>query len=281
MPIPSSVRRLTDPRSVEFGVASSLAIGALSLIDPGPLRPAGRVLYRGAIAGLTAAMTWVTARAELSSIEARVGTTIGATGAAFGLVGPAEHLDARMQRGLLRMGVRRPRIVIAATSAAFTAATFLADRAVAEHAATTDGAGSFAWEDRALPDPVRALTAALLARTDAFGAPELRAQLDQARERTFLDERFRSSSYVQFAVPDDAPLAVPGNAAFPVTARFAAGDGTLYVVTLAIGDGRLASLEIVEVAEDGEEPTGEADRWPEADEVTIHVETPQGTVPLG
>lgn len=281
MDIPASFRRLSDPHSVEFGIVSTMTIGVLSLIDPGPLKPGARALYRTGIAGITAVMTWVTTRAEISSVEARVGTTVGATGAALGLVGAAEAVDARMQRGLVRMGVRRPRLVIAATSAAFTAATFLADRAVAEHAATRGGPDAFGWEDRALTDPVRALTAALLARTDAFGAPELRAQLDGARERAFTDERFRSPSFVQFAVADDAPLAVPGNAAFPVTARFATDDGTLYVVTLSIGEGRLSSLEIVEVTEDGEEPTNEADRWPEAHEVTLHVETPRGTVPLG
>lgn len=276
-----SFRRLADPHSVEFGVASALAIGALSLIDPGPLKPAARAVYRTTIAGVTAAMTWAAARTEFSSVEARVGTTIGATGAAFGLLGASEAVDARMQRGLVRMGVRRPRLVIAATSVAFTAATFLADRAVSEHLAADGDGHPFDWEDRQLSDTVRVLTAALLARTDAFGAPELRTQLASARERTFTDERFRSPSFVQFAVADDAPLAVPGNAAFPVTARFATDDGTLYVVTLGIAEGRLSSLEIVEVTEDGAEPTLEAERWPEAHEVTLHVETPHGTVPLG
>jgi hypothetical protein len=264
---------------VEFGVASSIAVGALSLIDPAPLNPAARVVYRAAIAGLTAAMTWAAARTELASTEARVGTTIGATGAAFGLAGAGEAIDARMQRGLLRLGVHRPRLVMAATSAAFAAATFIADRAVSEHAAAGDE--PLAWEDQPLSDTVRTLTAALLARTDAFGAPELRTQLEGALERAFTDERLRSTSFVQFVVADDAPLAVPGNAAFPVTARFATDDGTLYVVTLGVAEGRLSSLEIVEVREDGEEPSGEAERWPEAHEVTLHVETSRGTVPLG
>jgi hypothetical protein len=277
----SSLRRLADPHSMEFGVASSIVVGALSLVDPAPLRPGARVLYRTTIAGFTAAMTWVAARGEFTSVEARVGTTVGATGAAFGLLGASEAIDARMQRGLVRMGVRRPRLVIAATSVAISAATFLADRAVSEHLAADADGHPFDWEDRPLPDTVRVLTAALLARTDAFGAPELRAQLATARERTFTDERYRSSSFVQFAVADDAPLAVPGNAAFPVTARFASDGGTLYVVTLGIAEGRLASLEIVEVTDDGDEPSGEAERWPEAHEVTLHVETSRGTVPLG
>jgi hypothetical protein len=276
----SSFRRLADPHSIEFGVASTVVIGALSLIDPGPLRPGARALYRTTIAGLAAAMTWVTVRHETASVEVRVGTTIGATGATFGLMGAGEAIDARMQRGLQRMGVHRPRLVLAATGAAFAAATFLADRAVAERQADL-GDEPFGWEDRPLSDTVRVLTAALLARTDSFGAPELRSQLATARERTFTDERFRSPSFVQFVVADDAPLAVPGNAAFPVTARVATDDGTLYVVTLGIGEGRLSSLEIVEVTDDGAEPTNEVDRWPEAHEVTLHVETPQGTVPLG
>jgi hypothetical protein len=274
-----SLRRLGDPHSTEFGVVSSVALGALSLIDPSALTPGRRAAYRTALAAVTGAMTWTAARSEFASVEARIGTTVGATGAALGLAEAGEAVDARMQRGLLRLGVRRPRAVIAATSVAFAAATFLADRAWSLRAVPDPDA--LGWEDRMLPDPVRVLTSALLARTDAFGAPELRAQLETARERTFTNERFRSPSFVQFAVADDAPLAVPGNAAFPVTARFAAPDGTLYVVTLAIGDGRLASLEMVEVTDDGDEPTSEMDRWPEAHEVTLHVETPLGTVPLG
>jgi hypothetical protein len=265
-----SLRRLGDPHSTEFGVVSSVAVGALSLIDPSALSPARRAAYRTALAAVTGAMTWAAARSEFGSVEARVGTTVGEAG---------EAVDARMQRGLVRLGVRRPRVVIAATSVAFAAATFLADRAWNLH--TLPDPDALGWEDRLLPDPVRVLTSALLARTDAFGAPELRAQLETARERTFTNERFQSPSFVQFVVADDAPLAVPGNAAFPVTARFAADDGTLYIVTLAIGDGRLASLEIVEVTDDGEEPTREMGRWPEAHEVTLHVETPRGTVPLG
>lgn len=277
-PLPS-VRRLADPHSIEFGVASTIVIGAMSLIDPGPLRPGARVLYRASVAGLTAAMTWAAARKELASVEARIGTTIGVTGAALGLLGAGEAIDARMQRGLVRLGVHRPRLVIAATSAAFAAATFLADRAVNELSSV--GTEPFDWEDRPLGDTVRVLTAALLARTDSFGAPELRVQLESARERTFTDERLRSPSFVQFIVADDAPLAVPGNAVFPVTARFATDDGTLYVVTLGVADGRLSSLEIVEVTDDGAEPSTESERWPEAHEVTLHLETSHGTVPLG
>lgn len=279
MDLRDSLRRLGDPHSTEFGVVSSVALGALSLIDPSALSPARRAAYRTALAAVAGAMTWATARSEFGSVEARVGTTVGATGAALGLAEAGEAVDARMQRGLVRLGVRRPRVVMAATSVAFAAATFLADRAWSLH--TLPDADALGWEDRMLPDPVRVLTSALLARTDAFGAPELRAQLETARERTFTNERFQSASFVQFVVADDAPLAVPGNAAFPVTARFAADDGTLYVVTLAIGDGRLASLEMVEVTDDGEEPTREMGRWPEAHEVTLHVETPRGTVPLG
>ena len=224
-------------------------------------------------------MTWVAARSEFGSVEARVGTAVGATGAALGLAEAGEAVDARMQRGLVRLGVRRPRAVIAAASVAFAAATFLADRAWT--LASTPLPDALAWEDRALPDPVRTLTSALLGRTDDFGAPELRAQLETARERAFVDERFRSPSYVQFAVADDAPLAVPGNAAFPVTARFAADDGTLYLVTLSVADGRLATLEMVEVTDGDEEPGHEPERWPDAHDVTLHVETSRGTVPLG
>lgn len=277
-PLPS-FRRLADPHSTEFGIATTIAIGGLSLIDPGPLRPGARLLYRASIAGLTAAMTWAAARTEFASAEARVGATVGATGVTIGLLGTGEAVDARMQRGLVRLGVRRPRLVIAATSAAFAAATFLADRAWSLHSTALPDA--FEWEDRALPDPVRMLTAALLRRTDDFGAPALRAQLESAGERTFTDERFQSTSFVQFAVADDAPLAVPGNASFPVTARFATDDGTLYIVTLSVADGRLATLEMVEVTDDGEEPVHDVERWPEADDVTLHVETSSGTVPLG
>jgi hypothetical protein len=289
----ASLRRLTDPHSAEFGVVSSLAVGALSLIDPNALTPARRLLYRTGLAGLTAAMTWLGTRGTAATLEGRVGTTVGATGAALGFAEASEALDGRLHHALVDVGVRRPRVVIAAAAAAFTAATFVAERAVSEHLAAQD---ELDGEDRPLTDEVRSLAAALLARTDDFGAPELRAQLASAQERTFRDDRFASASFapasfasasfasasfVQFAVADDAPLAVPGTAVFPVTARSATDDGRLFVVSLSVVEGRLSSLEIVEVVDEAGGPGSEPDRWPEAHEVTLHLETPRGPVPLG
>jgi hypothetical protein len=263
-------------------------VGALSLIDPNALTPARRLLYRTGLAGLTAAMTWLGTRGTAATLEGRVGTTVGATGAALGFAEASEALDGRLHHALVDVGVRRPRVVIAAAAAAFTAATFVAERAVSEHLAAQD---ELDGEDRPLTDEVRSLAAALLARTDDFGAPELRAQLASAQERTFRDDRFASASFasasfasasfVQFAVADDAPLAVPGNAVFPVTARSATDDGRLFVVSLSVVEGRLSSLEIVEVVDEGDGTGSEPPRWPEAHEVTLHVETPRGTVPLG
>lgn len=41
-----------------FDIGTAAAIGGLSLIDPAPLRPGARAIYRGAIAVLTGVYTW-------------------------------------------------------------------------------------------------------------------------------------------------------------------------------------------------------------------------------
>ena len=45
------ISHLADPRSVPYGLASSAAIGSLSLIDPNRLSGGRRVAYRLLVAG--------------------------------------------------------------------------------------------------------------------------------------------------------------------------------------------------------------------------------------
>lgn len=128
------ISRLTDPRSLEYGITSSAALGSLSLIDPNRLSGGRRVAYRLLVAASTAAVVALELRAQPENVDAGPVFTTAIPAAAAGLTlavaRPAERLDARLQRSLRQQGVRRPRALMAAGSAGMSLAAFLTDRYV-------------------------------------------------------------------------------------------------------------------------------------------------------
>ena len=287
---------LGDSRSVPFGIVSTVAVAGLSLIDPNRLRPAGRLAHRLAIAGLTGAMTWAASRptpAEVPNPGLRAGVTVGATGLVLAASEASEALDARMQRGLERAGVRRPRVALAALSGVLSAATWWLDRRThdglepGEREFEGTGLAVSSTVDAELGAELRALVSALLARGERFGGAELREQLAGARiEQWRLDGDDGFVADASFEVDETAPRAVPGNGRFPVIGRFRGLDERTFDLALWIHEGRLDSMSIspaddwsdedVLAWDEGDRDVGELGAWPAVADLEVLVESRDG-----
>lgn len=285
------LRRLNDPNSVAHGVVSTALMAALALIEPRRLSTGRRLVYRGAVAGLTAWTMWASLRPSRDSGADELGPvgraaiTTGAAGAALGLTEAGEALDARLNDGLVRAGVRRPRVWLAAGEAALSFAAWWAARAA--DLASRDEADS---EEPAesiveVPEGIRALASLLLSATDEYGAPQLREQLTGARMKG-LDDVEVDVAFVPLDTEKELPRAVPGNGAFPAIGRFRALGGRTFDIRLFIADGRLESLHIDEGADWSAEELDAwygaghdldaLEAWPAPDEVELLIETAAG-----
>ena len=289
MSLAGRLSRFADPRALEYGVASSAALAALSVPDPARLSPGRRAALHCSTALLSAALMLVELRKADPLLDplAKGGLAAGAAGVMFGLAGPFDALNARIQGMLERRGVRKPRLILAVGSAALALATFLADRAI-----DAREAGGAAAEDDAGPrlaelDPaVRALAEGILAQPRGQAKMVLRTQLAGARQEVW-GEPEGFESMLELAVDPDVPLAVPHDFAYPVRARFTAPSGVPLEVILRVSGGRLAAV-LVDVAEGtaeleaftGEDPFEGLEAWPESGGVSYVADTAEGLRPL-
>ncbi|WP_105566133.1 hypothetical protein [Microbacterium halophytorum] len=289
------LRRLNDPNSVAHGVVSTALMAALALIEPRRLSTGRRLAYRGAVAGLTAWTMWASLRPSRDTegdelgFVGRAAITTGAAGAALGLAEAGEALDARLNDGLVRAGVRRPRLWLAAGEAALSFAAWWAARAADRASRDEEDSEEPAESIVEVPEGIRALASLLLSATDEHGAPQLREQLLSARLVSSDGGEF-DVAFAQFDVDQDLPRAVPGNGAFPVIGRFRALGDRTFDVRLFVANGRLESVhideggdwsaeEVEEWYEAGHDPD-ELETWPSPDEVELLIETAAGYRPL-
>ncbi|MET1051872.1 MAG: hypothetical protein ABWX65_04455 [Mycetocola sp.] len=277
---------LTDPRRIEYGVASSVVVGALSLVDPARLSFGGRLAFRGLTAVVTGGLVVIELR-RTDSLRAnplaQIGIVAGVVGTTFGLSEVSEKIDARMVGLLRRAGVRHPRPVLAAASAAFSLAAFRLEPPVRDTGADTESDDA-AWPRYSAVDAtVRTLVDRMLSVTDEHGAIELRAHWPTARVEHWSEEDVEGvfSRWLEFSVDDSLPRAVPHEATFPVRARFVSGAGVPVEVLLLVSGGRPRSLLVDVVAGtpelerfDGNDPLDDVSAWPSADAVTFVLETP-------
>ncbi len=175
---------LVDPSRIEYGIASSVVIGALSLVDPARLSPGRRLALRATVAGLTGGMTllelrrtptlegdpaefgWRTGHREVTS----GGIAVGVAGTVFGLSELSENLDARLMAGLARVGVRRPRVMLAVVATLASLAAFRSGVSAVD--ASSDGMDD--GRRYAAVDPAaRDLADGMLAATDEHGSSQL------------------------------------------------------------------------------------------------------------
>ena len=290
------MRRLNDPGSAMYGLVSTGLVAGLALIEPRNLTTGRRVAYRVGVAAVTAWAVLVSMRPSKDSDPdllrpiARSAVTVGAGGAAFGLAEAGEAVDARIHDGLLRAGVRKPRLWIAAGEAALSVAAWWAGRL--GDRADADDLDDYEEPERTLvgiPAGLRTVASRLLSATDEYGAPELREQLAGARLISF-DDGAIEASFAQFDIREDLPRAVPGNGRFPVIGRFQAQNDRTFDIRVFVEDGRLESIHIDEGADWSEEEleawheTGrdlsELTVWPSPDEVRLFTESGTGYMPV-
>ncbi|GAA3652381.1 hypothetical protein [Microbacterium marinilacus] len=135
------------------------------------------------------------------------------------------------------------------------------------------------------------LVEALLAADEGYGSAELRAQLASARAVRY--EGPDPDGFwpgIGLEVPGDLPLAVPGDANFPVVGLYRPLDGRVFEVYLTVLGGRLSTLSISEGrdwTEDEQVEWMEAGRgvhelpgWPVPADLELLVETPGGLRPV-
>lgn len=284
------LRQVIDPTSVAYAVVTSAAAGVLTLIDPARRSVGGRLLLRVGTASVTGFMTWCEVR-RTHVAGGRIGATAAAVGADLALGEANEALDARLHRFVSRRGARRPRLVLALFAATLTAALHMIGRRIDGASDLDEDAEFFAEEPVAIPEPVRELVSALLAREEGYGARELRAQLDAAQVIEYLGEDEPGfSPGVFFTVPEHLPRAVPAHARFPVIGRYRPLDGRSFDVFLSIAHGRLDNLTITTGDDwdvDDQIAWFEVDDllqgvsgWPAPEELTFLIETPDGLKPL-
>ena len=238
------------------------------------LTEAQRQALRAANAVLTGLYTAPTVdrnRTFLVPLNVVAGFAAAAATLRFAEVGDAA--ESRMVQWLNSAGIQRPRVWLAAGSAALALAAFLADRTAARKE-EYDAVSLDAQEQvRPLTPAVRDLTRAILTAAVVPGADALLAQLEQAEEVHWNGD---SASSVFFKIPDDVPCTVPHQQVFPVVARFEAESGLPLQVMLQIRDGKLEHLAIDTFGEP-EDPLDEIpDRWPNLGELQFVIDGPDG-----
>lgn len=293
---PSRMRRwagrVADPAALPHVIVTSAAAGALSLIDPARRGVGGRLLLRSGSAVVTGFVSWCDVRRS-QPLATAIGVTAASVGASLALSEAGEAIDARLHRFVVRRGARRPRLVLAVLGTLLMLLAHLISRRVDEASALHDDDDDWLIDDDPveIPAPVREIVSALLARSDEYGAAELRAQLDAAQAMEYLgDDETVFFPEIGFAVPDDLRRAVPSEARFPVVGRYHPFDGRSADVFLSISNGRLASLSITtgddwDIDEkiawmESDDSLQQLPGWPALDELSFLIETPEGLKPL-
>ncbi|MBD8061176.1 hypothetical protein [Oceanitalea stevensii] len=248
----STTRRPLGLRTSDLVTAA--ATGLLTLPDPARRTPATRFALRTAVAGTTGAGVWLGTDGDSAlDLPSRAAFTAGAVGLVYGAAELGEAMDRALQRRLVRMGVRRPRLAMAlAGVGASLAVSFLERRAEATDEEDDAPEGPVL---RPLPEPVRELVGAILAHTEDYDSLRLRAQLAGAREEVW-GEPEDAPQMVELSVPEGAPLAVPHSFTFPVSARFTSARGVPCAARVLVSGGRLAAV-VVDLDDDAWEVLAE------------------------
>jgi hypothetical protein len=284
---------LGDPTSATHVAVVSVAAALLAFPNPANRGVAGRLGLRVGGAALSGLVAWAALRElqdDFFRRPLRAGFTAAAVGSALAVAEASDALDARLHRGLVRRGVGHPRLVLALASGATTALSFLPGRKD-DASLVPDSEEPEEEVTVAVPAEVRALTEALLAASDQWGAQHLRAQLAAAKAIQYIGEA-EEAFYpgIGFSVPADLPRAVPHNTRFSVVGRYYPLNGRSADVTLTISDGRIDSLsigtgddwtideEIAWMDEGGS--VQDISQWPAPHELTFFVETEHGLRPL-
>lgn len=226
------------------------ASAGLTLVEPRSLRGWRKHAYWAAVSLLTGASSVVGVRnsreeegwyayapARGSGLPGRapgdVGQLLGVAGVTFGLREPFLKADAWTVDTIRSWGVKRPRLLLAVLSllAGGLAVAVQAQRPV-------PGVVVDDPETHDLDPRVRQVVAEILAKTDEWGASELRAQFGQAKQVG--EMRY---GYVQFEVPDDVEPLPVDSFVFPVHGRGEV-DGVEVTVSLHVEMGRLAALSV-------------------------------------
>ena len=258
-------------------VATAVATGALTLVDPARVPPRLLPLYRVAVAGAGGAGIYAALEndRELAPLPAaRAALALGVGGTMFATMGLWERVDASVSAAMRRRGVRHPRVKLAAASVLASLAVAALDNTLSRVLPADETVRAD------LSPELRALAEAILAETDDHSAPLLRSQLHHARAVGWaeIDEL---DGHLDLDIGTVTRWAVPHEFTFPVRAEFDHA-GSTYAVQLRVDGGRLSEVLLEQV---GFDPASDRvdvwpTRWPAVSEVRLRHD-PVAPVPDG
>lgn len=228
----------------EAGVYAAAA--GLTLIEPRRLRGWQKWAYWGGVSALAGAaavegersaeLGWYAYVPLTGDVHAPANPTtfLTAAGITFGLREPSLALDAWFADKLRDWGCKRPRVLMALlTGVAGVGAVALSATAPRLDLPEDEGLG----ETRDLEPRVRQVVAEMLARTDDWGAKELRRQFASADQTGT-----HADGFVLLGSDDEAPRSPVPYYEFPVIGHGVVDDEPV-TIRLRIEDGRIATLE--------------------------------------
>lgn len=292
------LNQLGDPNSVAHGVVSTVATTGLALIDPRRLSVGGRLAYRSAAAVLGAWTTWAglrpTGGVDPLGRVGRVAGAVGAAGAVMGVAEASEAVDARLHDSLVRAGATRPRLWLAGGQAALSVLAWWGGRAADRRSEAEAEAEALHRDEHVeilvpLPEDLRYVIERVLSSTEDHSAAALRTQVPAVRvaEPSDDDDFWPHESLITDL---DVARVVPASSTFPVLGRFRALGDRTFDVRLGIDDGRLSGLWVQEGGDwtPGERESWENDdrelsdlrTWPNAADLELFIETPEGHRPI-
>lgn len=301
IPARKIIREINNPKSPANALSIIALTAASALVNPRKLRPGTKALFRLSQGAIAAWITWTSIAPGLRRTPIYpaipAAAAIAAGGVTLGLMDPSEKIDGKIHDALLRRGLKKPRIVMAAASGALSA---LASASNLIGTDDLDYEKIFDYNQNALfeaeqqqevPQQLRELLNAILKAQDGFGAPTIRHQLAEAKCTIFAPDPDWAWPFISFEIPDAAAAVIPQSQTFPVLARLRYNDTFQFDLRLIIENGKLTTVALEAVAEEGgDEELELIDEqwlhywntspdfmpWPPASEVEIMIETPEG-----
>lgn len=249
----------TQKRGINWAEAGLYAVSAaLTLVEPRNLTGGKRWAYKAAVAALSGASVLVPDNDLVGDgayirpsylLMERSAWAVGISGATFGAMEPLLKLDALTVDWLRKIGCKYPRMLLALLTAGVGAAAIVAESKRRPTIIIEDG------EPEGEPEPLSAevqqVLTEMLAKTDDWGAKELRAQLEGLQEYNYLAEM----GVVELLPKDDAPRTAVQYYEFPVV-----GTGTVNGVparvSIYVEEGRLSTLSVEMLTDDEIEEFG-------------------------
>lgn len=252
-----------EAKGMALAVGRALAWGAFTLIDPAKLKGSNHTAYWATGAGLGAVEMMAAPDDGYLTPRSKAALAVGTAALVFGTREWGTKTDAKITGWMRRVGIRNPRLWLAAFTAAGAFGAYLTERQPNPHDEDLVDLPDYDdIADDSLTDDVRGVVAKLLGAVDGYQREVLEAQLASAR--LIIEDPEWPLTLV---VDETLPRTLLGEFTWPVDASFER-NGRTHHVYLDVADGRLAVLG--QYLDDELDAPADVDwSWPSADEITV------------